>query len=95
MEDKKKREEIQRTESSLSPQFQRELRVRKQAKGILDSFSKALGKVKNRKKEIKKEAGGCRKEEEGRTGDADFRERMFANAPSKEGDCIAAEKKTW
>ena len=94
MEDGKK-EEIQRTESSLSPQFLRELRIGKQAKDILDNFSKALDKVKTGKKEIKKSVGGFRDEEEGKAGDSDFRERMFANAPMTEGDCIVAEKKSW
>lgn len=69
--------------------------IRKQAKGILDNFSKALEKVKIGKKEAKKEAGGFRDEEEGKKEGEDFRKRMFENAPNKDGDCIVAEKKTW
>ena len=69
--------------------------VRKEAKKILDNFSKALDKVKAKKKEAKAEAGGYREEGEGVKGSEDFRERMFSNAPKKEGDYIIAEKKQW
>lgn len=69
--------------------------IRLQAKGILDNFAASLEKVKIKKEKIKKPYGGYRKEGIGQKGNEDFRERMFANAPSKEGDCIIAEKKKW
>ena len=70
--------------------------IEKQAEEILRKFSESLKKVKiDNKKEGKKEVGGFRKEGEGEKGDEDFRERMFANAPNKEGDAIVAEKKSW
>lgn len=69
--------------------------IRLQAKGILDNFAASLEKVKIGKEKIKKPHGGYRKEGAGQKCDDDFRERMFANAPLKEGDCIIAEKKKW
>lgn len=69
--------------------------IKKEAKAILDKFSAALGRVKVKGKKTGKGAGGYRNEEDGKAGDSDFRERMFENAPSKDRDCIVAEKKTW
>ena len=74
---------------------QKRAEIQKQAKQILESFSKALAKVKLEKKEFKKEVGGFREEEQGLKSDADFRKRMFENVPNKEGDCIIAETKKW
>ena len=70
--------------------------IRKGAKKILDNFASALDKVKIEKKGLKKEVGGFRKEEGGvDRHDADFRRRMFENAPNKDEDCIIAETKEW
>ncbi len=69
--------------------------IKKEAGEILKKFSRAIGKVSLKGKELKREIGGFRKENEPLPGDSDFRERMFANAPNKEGDCIVAEKKKW
>lgn len=69
--------------------------IRKQAKGILDNFSKALDKVKTGKKDFKKNVGGYREETNSFNNDADFRQRMFANASKKNEDCIIAETKSW
>ena len=69
--------------------------IREQAKEILDSFARALEKVKVKEEKVKKAVGGYRKEGAGQECDNDFRDRMFANAPEKEGDCIIAEKKKW
>ena len=69
--------------------------IRKQAKGILDSFAHSLEKVKIKGKELKREVGGFREEGNGEEGDKDFRERMFKNAPEKNKDFIIAEKKKW
>jgi hypothetical protein len=69
--------------------------IKQEAKKILDNFSKALEKVKVSAKEIKKGLGGFRAEGKGKKADADFRKRMFENAPAKDGDFIIAEKKKW
>jgi hypothetical protein len=69
--------------------------IKKEAREILKKFSKVIGKASLKEKELKREIGGFRKENEPLPGDSDFRERMFANASSKEGDCIIAEKKKW
>ncbi len=69
--------------------------IRKQAKEILDSFARALEKIKVKEEKVKKVVGGYRKEGTGQKCDGDFHDRMFANAPEKEGDCIIAEKKKW
>jgi len=70
-------------------------KIKKEAQDILKSFSKALAKVKMKKKALKKEVGGFREEGEGKAGDIDFRKRMFGNAPNRDDDCIIAEKKIW
>ena len=70
-------------------------KIQKEAKQILDKFSSALKSVKIKEKELKKPAGGFRKEGSGEKCDPDFRKRMFENAPRVEGDCIAVEKKKW
>ncbi|MEK6825726.1 MAG: hypothetical protein AABY00_02990 [Nanoarchaeota archaeon] len=70
-------------------------KIKKEAQNILEKFSAALSKVKIIKKEKKEEVGGFREEGKGIKGDADFRERMFANAPLKNEECIIAEKKKW
>ncbi len=69
--------------------------VRKEARGLLDKFSKRLASVKLKDKKIKEEFGGMREEGEGNDTDSDFRKRFFANAPQKEGDFIIAEKRKW
>ena len=69
--------------------------IRKQAKGILDSFAHSLEKVKIKGEVLKKEVGGFREENNGQEGDKDFRGRMFENAPVKNEDFIIAEKKKW
>ena len=69
--------------------------IKKEAKEILDRFSKTLGKVKIKEKKIKEEFGGMREEGEGLDCDPEFRERFFRNVPEKEGDFLIAEKKKW
>ncbi len=71
------------------------LEIKKEAKELLEKFSRTLGKVKFKEKALKEEFGGMREEGEGLAGDSDFRERFFKNAPHKEGDFILAEKKKW
>jgi len=70
--------------------------IQKQAKEILDKFSKELDKVKEQVGETFVEREEDRREEgEGKEGDSYFRETMLKNAPSKEGDFIVAEKGKW
>lgn len=69
--------------------------IRKDARRVLDKFSKELGKVKIPKDNEEEECRGFREEGEGVKGDEDFRKRMFENAPEKDGDFIVAEKKKW
>ena len=69
--------------------------IEKQAREILDKFGKALGKIKLKDGKIGSGLSGFRKEGTGDKENKDFRERMFANAPKKEGDFILAEKKKW
>ncbi len=69
--------------------------IKKEAKKILDNFAKALDKVSVKKKALKKGVGGFREEGQGKGADEDFRERVFENAPNKDGDYIIAEKKKW
>ena len=72
--------------------------LRKEARRILDKFASDLGRVRlPEEKDLKKGVGGFREEGSGSSerGGGDFRERMFENAPSKDGDFIIAEKKKW
>ena len=73
----------------------KEEKIRKEAKEILRKFSKAIEKVKIKKKDLKGKAGGFREEKEQEECDKDFRKRMFENAPEKDDECIIAEKKKW
>lgn len=74
---------------------QKKKEIENEAREILSKFSKALQKVRLKEASLKEKAGGFREEGSGNSGDKDFRERMFENAPEKEGDCIIAEKKKW
>ena len=70
--------------------------IRKSAKKILDNFASALDKVKIEKKSLKEQVGGFRKEgASADKHDADFRKRMFDNAPASDENCIIAETKEW
>jgi Asp-tRNA(Asn)/Glu-tRNA(Gln) amidotransferase C subunit len=69
--------------------------IRREAKEILDRFSGALEKVDVKGKDLKVSEEGFREEGSGEVGDKEFREKMFENAPSKEGDFILGEKKKW
>ena len=60
--------------------------IRKEAKRILDNFSKALEKVSVKKKVLKKEVGGFRDEGNGKETDMDFRKRIFENFRIKDSD---------
>ena len=70
-------------------------KIREEAKELLKKFAKSLEKVDIKESEVSKEQGGMRKEGEGEETDADFKKRVFDNAPETEGDFIVAEKKKW
>lgn len=70
-------------------------KIEKEAKEILDKFSKALEKVKVEERAGIDKESGMREESAGKIGDKDFRKRMFDNAPDKDEDCIIAEKGDW
>ena len=70
-------------------------KIRAEARRILDKFGKSLSVVKFKEKDLKIKEGGFREEGSGSECDSEFREKMFANAPEKEGNYIVAEKKKW
>jgi len=72
--------------------------IKKQAKGILDTFAKALEKVKtsggedfyvDREEFERVEGEGVREDNEG------FKKDFLKNAPHKDDDFIIAEKGSW
>ena len=69
--------------------------ILKQAKKIMDEFVSALEKVKV------KESFGAKRTEQTRTpakecpDSAEFRKRMFKNAPKVKDDYLIMEKKEW
>lgn len=69
--------------------------VKEEAKQIMDSFMKALEEVGD----VEEEYGNRRKENVRKPSEckygSEFKEKMLANAPKKEDDCIVAEKKKW
>ena len=70
--------------------------IKKQAKGIMDSFSKKLSAIKEKVSEPIIEREKFEREEgAGENCDEDFRRRMFENAPNKNEDFILTEKKSW
>ena len=70
--------------------------IKREAKNIMDSFSRKLASVKEKISESKVEREEFeRVENEGNECDDDFRKRMFENTPNKNTDFILAEKKSW
>jgi Asp-tRNA(Asn)/Glu-tRNA(Gln) amidotransferase C subunit len=69
--------------------------IKKQAKGIMDSFSAKLAVVDEKAEEpFVERTNSERKEKEGSCGNLD-KEIMFENAPSKNSYFIVAEKGEW
>lgn len=69
--------------------------IQKQARGIMDSFSKELMRVKDKIKDFSLEREESEREE-GRGEKCEMdREIMFENAPKKDDDSIIAEKGEW
>jgi len=69
--------------------------IEKQAKQILDNFSKSLESVKIKSKKEKASQTPFREETQAKSCNPEFRKQMFANAPNKNEDCIIAEKAQW
>ena len=71
--------------------------IRKDAKRVMDSFSKKLSKIDEKKipDAVIERDEDLRNEGEGKCGSGEFREVMFKNAPNKNKDFIIAEKKKW
>ena len=72
--------------------------IKKQAKSVIDSFSKKLSRVSKRIPEplIERDKGERDERKERKGIDENFsRQIMFENAPSKNKDFIIAEKKKW
>src|SRR4030043_1107005 len=68
--------------------------IKKQAKSIMDSFSKKLSNIKEKIDELAIERENCEREEgNGKCLEID-KKIMFENAPNKNKDFIIAEKKT-
>jgi len=68
--------------------------IKKQAKSIMDSFSKKLAKVGKVKESFIERPVDEREEGKEKCPELD-REIMFENAPNKNNDFIIAEKKKW
>jgi Asp-tRNA(Asn)/Glu-tRNA(Gln) amidotransferase C subunit len=71
--------------------------IKKEAKRIMDSFSKKLERINKKTEEPIIERNKCEREEtpnEEKT-DSEFRKIMFENAPNKENDFIIGEKGGW
>ena len=69
--------------------------IKKQAKGILDDFSKQLDTVKGKMREPLIERDECERKEGSGTCENIDREIMFENAPEKNDDFILGEKGGW
>lgn len=68
--------------------------IKKNAKKLLDDFSKKLEKIKTEEGHFSS-GNGLRKEGSGWKTDEDFKDTMFDNAPLVEDDLILAEKGGW
>jgi len=70
--------------------------ISKQAKNIMDSFSKKLSKIDSKKlKEAVIERDESEREESSKSVQEINKDIMFENAPNKNNDFIIAEKKGW
>lgn len=75
---------------------EKEERIRKEARIILDKFAKALEKVETKESSVEREES-YRKErgDGGDEPDESFRQIFFQNAPEVNNECIQAEKGKW
>ena len=68
--------------------------IKKQAKSLLNEFSKKLEKIKTKESHFKNQEG-MRDEGNGWKTDQTFRDLMLLNSPFVEDDFIVAEKGGW
>ncbi len=68
--------------------------IKKQAKSLLNEFSKKLDKIKTKEDHFSNQ-DGLRNEGDGWKTDEEFRSTMLANAPFVEDDFLVAEKGRW
>ena len=68
--------------------------IKRDAKKLLDDFSKKLEKIKTKEGHFSKDSG-MRIEGSGWKTNEDFKDTMFDNAPLVEDDLILAEKGGW
>ena len=68
--------------------------IKKQAKKLLDEFSKKLDKIKTKESHFSNK-NKLRDEGDGWKTDEEFRSTMLSNAPFTENDFIVAEKGEW
>lgn len=69
--------------------------IRKEAKKILDNFSKALEGIEDKKLLSGVERDKQVREESEVKCDKEFRKLFFENVPEKDEDFVLAEKKKW
>ncbi len=68
--------------------------IKKDAKKLLDDFSKKLKEIKTKEGHLEN-GNGIREETNPWENDEEFRELMFGNAPYIEGDLVKAEVGGW
>ena len=69
--------------------------IKKQAKEILDKFSKALEKVEIEEAKVERPEDRREEKEPEEKVSEEFRKIMFSNAPETKDDCIQGEKGEW
>ena len=71
--------------------------IRKEARGILDKFRKALDKAQVKDIKRKKGINGYRDEKEDDSDETnrDFKEWLLKNAPARNDDFLIAERADW
>lgn len=74
---------------------EKEEKIKKEAKQILNKFAKALSKIEKIPDSFVEREEDKREEGEGREGDAEFRQIFFENAPATKKECIEAERGKW
>lgn len=70
-------------------------KIKKQAKEILDKFSKALEKVKVSESKVERPEDRRQEYTEPSKEDSEFREILFNNAKEVRDECIIGEKGEW
>ena len=69
--------------------------IEKEAKELLDKFSRALAGVKSEESNVERDEDRRDEGSEKCEADEEFRKIMFENAEQKNKDFIIAEKKNW